>query len=286
MKKSVLKILALALVAVMAVSALAACGGSSSGGSSAGTEDTGSAAAPADETAAAAPLTINEGQLIMATNAYFPPYEYYEGEEIVGIDAEIAAAVADRLGLELVIEDIEFDSIIAGIQTGKYDIGLAGMTVTEDRLQSVNFSTPYATGIQSIIVAEGSPITNLDDLLEGDYIVGVQSGTTGDIYMSSSPEDGGVGEDRVDRYSKGNDAVLALMQGKVDAVVIDNQPAIAFVDANEGLMILETPYTVEDYAMAIAKENTALLDQVNAILAELQADGTLQEIIDRYIVAE
>ena len=281
MKKSVLKILALALVAVMAVSALAACGGSSSGGSSAGTEDTGSAAAPADETAAAAPLTINEGQLIMATNAYFPPYEYYEGEEIVGIDAEIAAAVAERLGLELVIEDIEFDSIIAGIQTGKYDIGLAGMTVTEDRLQSVNFSTPYATGIQSIIVPEGSPITNLDDLLEGDYIVGVQSGTTGDIYMTDD-----VGEERVDRYSKGNDAVLALMQGKVDAVVIDNQPAIAFVAANEGLMILETPYTVEDYAMAIAKENTALLEQVNAILAELEADGTLQSIIDSYITAE
>ena len=281
MKKSVLKILALALVAVMAVSALAACGGSSSGGSSAGTEDTGSAAAPADETSEAAPLTINEGQLIMATNAYFPPYEYYEGEEIVGIDAEIAAAVADRLGLELVIEDIEFDSIIAGIQTGKYDIGLAGMTVTEDRLQSVNFSTPYATGIQSIIVPEGSPITNLDDLLEGDYIVGVQSGTTGDIYMTDD-----VGEERVDRYSKGNDAVLALMQGKVDAVVIDNQPAIAFVAANEGLMILETPYTVEDYAMAIAKENTALLEQVNAILAELEADGTLQSIIDSYITAE
>ena len=281
MKKSVLKILALALVAVMAVSALAACGGSSSGGSSAGTEDTGSAAAPADETAAAAPLTINEGQLIMATNAYFPPYEYYEGEEIVGIDAEIAAAVAERLGLELVIEDIEFDSIIAGIQTGKYDIGLAGMTVTEDRLQSVNFSTPYATGIQSIIVPEGSPITNLDDLLEGDYIVGVQSGTTGDIYMTDD-----VGEERVDRDSKGTDAVLALMQGKVDAVVIDNQPAIAFVAANEGLMILETPYTVEDYAMAIAKENTALLEQVNAILAELEADGTLQSIIDSYITAE
>ncbi|MBR0106280.1 MAG: amino acid ABC transporter substrate-binding protein [Lachnospiraceae bacterium] len=281
MKKSVLKILALALVAVMAVSALAACGGSSSGGSSAGTEDTGSAAAPADETAEAAPLTINEGQLIMATNAYFPPYEYYDGEEIVGIDAEIAAAVAERLGLELVIEDIEFDSIIAGIQTGKYDIGLAGMTVTEDRLQSVNFSTPYATGIQSIIVPEGSPITNLDDLLEGDYIVGVQSGTTGDIYMTDD-----VGEERVDRYSKGNDAVLALMQGKVDAVVIDNQPAIAFVAANEGLMILETPYTVEDYAMAIAKENTALLEQVNAILAELEADGTLQSIIDSYITAE
>ena len=279
-----MKILALALAALLAVSALAACGGSSDSSSDA--EPASAETGAADDAAEAGSLTINEGQLIMATNAYFPPYEYYDGEEIVGIDAEIAAAVAERMGLELVIEDIEFDSIIAGVQTGKYDIGLAGMTVTEDRLESVNFSTPYATGIQSIIVAEGSPITSIDDLLEGDYIVGVQSGTTGDIYMSSSPEDGGVGEDRVDRYSKGNDAVLALMQGKVDAVVIDNQPALAFVDANEGLTILETPYTVEDYAMAIAKENTALLEQVNAILAELEEDGTLQEIIDRYITAE
>ena len=264
MKK--MKILALVMAAALAVSALAACGGSSDSSADA---DANAETAAADEGAEAGSLTINEGQLIMATNAYFPPYEYYDGEEIVGIDAEIAAAVAERLGLELVIEDIEFDSIIAGVQTGKYDIGLAGMTVTEDRLESVNFSTPYATGIQSIIVAEGSPITSIDDLLEGDYIVGVQSGTTGDIYMSSSPEDGGVGEDRVDRYSKGNDAVLALMQGKVDAVVIDNEPAKAFVEANEGLVILETPYTVEDYAMAIAKDNTALLEQVNAILAEL-----------------
>ena len=279
-----MKILALALAALLAVSALAACGGSSDSSSDA--EPASAETGAADDAAEAGSLTINEGQLIMATNAYFPPYEYYDGEEIVGIDAEIAAAVAERMGLELVIEDIEFDSIIAGVQTGKYDIGLAGMTVTEDRLESVNFSTPYATGIQSIIVAEGSPITSIDDLLEGDYIVGVQSGTTGDIYMSSSPEDGGVGEDRVDRYSKGNDAVLALMQGKVDAVVIDNEPAKAFVEANEGLVILETPYTVEDYAMAIAKENTALLEQVNAILAELEEDGTLQEIIDRYITAE
>ena len=279
-----MKILALALAALLAVSALAACGGSSDSSSDA--EPASAETGAADDAAEAGSLTINEGQLIMATNAYFPPYEYYDGEEIVGIDAEIAAAVAERMGLELVIEDIEFDSIIAGVQTGKYDIGLAGMTVTEDRLESVNFSTPYATGIQSIIVAEGSPITSIDDLLEGDYIVGVQSGTTGDIYMSSSPEDGGVGEDRVDRYSKGNDAVLALMQGKVDAVVIDNEPAKAFVEANEGLVILETPYTIEDYAMAIAKENTALLEQVNAILAELEEDGTLQEIIDRYITAE
>ena len=175
--------------------------------------------------------TIEAGKLIMATNAYFQPYEYHEGDAIVGIDPEIAKAVADKLGLELVIEDVEFDSIIAGVQAGKYDIGCAGMTVTEDRLKSVNFSTPYATGVQSVIVVEGSEITDVDKLLAGNYKVGVQTGTTGDIYMSSSVEDGGVGEDRVERFAKGNDAVIALQSGKIDAVVIDNEPAKAFVAA-------------------------------------------------------
>ena len=172
--------------------------------------------------------TVQEGKLIMATNAYFPPYEYYEGENVTGIDVEIAAAVAGKLGLELVIEDIEFDSIIAGVQAGKYDIGCAGMTVTEDRLKSVNFSTPYATGIQSVIVTEDSKITSLDDLLGGTYKVGVQSGTTGDIYMTDE-----VGEDRIERFAKGNDAVIALQSGKIDAVVIDNEPAKAFVAASK-----------------------------------------------------
>lgn len=232
-------------------------------------------------------LTVEDGKLIMATNAFFPPYEYHDdGDNITGIDVEIAQAVADKLGLELVIEDVEFDSIIAGVQSGKYDIGCAGMTITEDRLQSVNFSTPYATGIQSVIVAEDSDITDIDSLLAGDYIVGVQSGTTGDIYMSSSVEDGGVGEDRVDRYSKGNDAVVALMNGKVDAVVIDNQPALSFVAANEGLKILDTPYAEEEYAMAINKDNEELLNQINAALAELEADGTISSIIEKYIPAE
>ncbi|WP_051688892.1 transporter substrate-binding domain-containing protein [Butyrivibrio sp. AE2032] len=170
--------------------------------------------------------TIESGKLIMATNAFFPPYEYYEGDQVVGIDPEIAKAVADKLGLELVIEDVEFDSIIAGVQAGKYDIGCAGMTVTEDRLKSVNFSTPYATGIQSIIVMEDSEITDLDKLLDGSYKVGVQSGTTGDIYMTDD-----VGEDRIERFAKGNDAVIALQSGKIDAVVIDNEPAKAFVAA-------------------------------------------------------
>ena len=226
-------------------------------------------------------MTINEGKLVMATNAFFPPYEYYDGNDIVGIDAEIAGEVASRLGLELEIQDVEFDSIIAGIQSGKYDIGCAGMTVTEERLQSVNFTTPYATGIQSIIVAEGSEITDLDVLLDGDYVIGVQQGTTGDIYMSDE-----VGEDRVDRYNKGADAVLALINGNVDAVVIDNQPAQAFVAANEGLTILDTPYAVEDYAMAINKENEERLAEVNRVLGEMQADGTIDAIIEKYIPSE
>ena len=188
--------------------------------------------ADASVDSAAAFTTVESGKLIMATNAFFPPYEYYEGEKIVGIDVEIATAVADKLGLELVIEDVEFDSIIAGVQSGKYDIGCAGMTVTEDRLKSVNFSTPYATGIQSIIVAADSEITDIDTLVNGDYKVGVQSGTTGDIYMSAPVEEGGVGEERIERFAKGNDAVIALTTGKISAVVIDNEPAKAFVAAN------------------------------------------------------
>ena len=220
-------------------------------------------------------------KLTMATNAYFPPYEYYEGEDIVGIDAEIAQAVADKLGLELVIEDTEFDSIIVGVQSGKYDIGCAGMTITDERLQSVNFTQPYATGIQSVIVPEDSEITDVDTLLAGDYIVGVQTGTTGDIYMTDD-----IGEARVDRYQKGNDAIVALTSGKVDAVVIDNEPAKAFVAANEGLKILDTAYAEEEYAMCLNKDNEELLNAINQALDELEKDGTIDAIVAKYIPAE
>ena len=226
--------------------------------------------------------TVNAGKLTMATNATFPPYEFHEGEKIVGIDAEIAKAVADKLGLELVIEDVEFDSIIAGVQSGKYDIGCAGMTVTEDRLKSVNFSTSYATGIQSIIVKEGSEIKTIADLVKGKYKVGVQSGTTGDIYMSDA-ENGGVGEDRIDRFKNGNDAVIALLAGKIDAICIDNEPAKAYVEANKGLSILSTPFTEEKYAIAISKDNEALLTAINNALDELTKDGTIAKIIEKYI---
>jgi len=155
--------------------------------------------------------------------------------------------------------------------------------VTEERLESVNFSTSYATGVQVIIVAADSPITTIDDLYtEGaDYQIAVQQDTTGDIYATDD-----FGEDRVQRYNKGADAVLALTSGRADCVIIDNEPAKSFVAANEGLVILDTEYAVEDYAICIAKENTDLLDQINAALAELTEDGTVQSIVNKYIPAE
>lgn len=173
-------------------------------------------------------------ELIMATNANFPPYEYYENDQVVGIDAEMAAAIADYLDMKLTIVDTEFGSIIGGVQTGKYDMGMAGMTITEDRLESVNFTDSYATGVQVVIVPEDSPITDLDVLLdpEAGYKVGVQQDTTGDIYMSDTAENGGVGEDRVVRYKAGADAIQALITGKVDCVVIDQEPAKNFVETN------------------------------------------------------
>lgn len=220
--------------------------------------------------------TVNDGMLIMATNAYFPPYEYYEGDQITGIDAEIAAAIADKLGLELKIEDMEFDSILIAVPQGKADIGIAGMTVTDERKQSVNFTDSYATGIQSVIVKEDSDIASVADL-EGKKI-GVQLATTGDIYAKED-----YGEENVEEYNKGADAVMALTQGKVDAVIIDNQPALSFVDSTDGLKILDTEYAIEDYAIAVSKENQALCDAINGALAELKEDGTIQTILDKYI---
>ena len=218
--------------------------------------------------------------LTMGTNASFPPYEYYEAETIVGMDAEIAAAIAEKLGMELVIEDMDFNAILPAITSGKIDMGMAGMTVTEERLQSVNFSVSYATGIQAIIVKEDSAIASVDDLYaEGaQYIIGVQEATTGDIYCTDD-----FGEARVQKFKVGADAVEALKTGKVDCVIIDNQPAIAYVAANEGLKILESTYALEDYAIAVALENTELLDKINAALEELIEDGTVAAIVEKYI---
>ena len=277
-----LKTIASLVLVLCVVFAFAACAPQASD-EPAASESPAATEAPADESAEASePAEETDavgGTLKMATNAQFPPYEFYEGQEIVGIDAEIAKLIADKLGMELVIEDMEFDSVLLAVPSGKVDIGMAGLTVDETRLVSMDFSTPYATGKQVIIVPEGSEIASPDDL-KGKKI-GVQLSTTGDIYCSDE-----FGEEAMDRYSKGADAVVALTQGKVDAVVIDNEPAKVFVAENEGLKILETEYAVEDYAIAIAKGNTSLLNKINAALAELTASGDIQTIIDKYISAQ
>lgn len=224
--------------------------------------------------------TVTEGKLTMATNAYFPPYEYYDGDTIVGIDAEIAAAIAEKLGLELVINDMEFNSIITAVESGAADVGVAGITVTEDRLESVNFTSSYANGVQTIIVKEDSPIKTVDDLYaEGaSYKIGVQLTTTGDTYATED-----FGENNVVRYSNGNEAVLGLLGGDVDCVIIDNEPAKALANENEGLVILDTAYADEDYAICVSKENDALLESINVAIDELTADGTIDDIIAKYI---
>lgn len=247
------------------------------------TEETADDAAAADtegETAEAGEVTtVTEGILTMGTNAAFPPYEYYEGDTVVGIDAEIAQAIAEKLGLSLEIVDMDFNSIITAVQSGKVDVGIAGMTVDPERLENVDFTDSYATGVQVVIVTEDSDIASVDDL-EGK-LIGTQEGTTGWSYCSED-----YGDDMVIPYTNGATAVQALLDGKVDCVVIDQQPALSFVEANEGLKILETEYAVEDYAIAVSKDNTALRDAINTALNELIEDGTVQGILDKYITAE
>lgn len=291
--KNFKSIIALLLVVVMAF-ALCACGSSNTSDKA---DDAASDAASdtaadkdtakddsADDTASdeagdAGFTTAVEGKLIMSTNATFPPYEMTDDNgNIVGIDAEIAAAIAEKLGLELQIDDMDFDAALLAAQNGKSDVVLAGVTVNEERLAVMNFSDSYATGIQSVIVKEGSEVT-LDNL--GDYLIGTQRGTTGNIYCTDD-----YGEDHVVAYDDGITAVQALVNGQVDAVVIDNAPAKAYVEANPGLVILDTEYAVEDYAIGISKDNEGLLAAVNAALEELIADGTIQSIIDKYITAE
>ncbi len=260
------KFIAIALAAVMSMAVLTGCGSS-------GSSDT----EPATESASASGVqTVQEGVLTMGTNAYFPPYEYYEGSEIVGIDAEIAQEIADRLGLELSIQDMEFDSIITAVQTGKVDMGLAGMTVTEDRKKNVNFTDSYVTdSVQAIVVPEGSDIQGPEDLT--GKTIGVQLSTTGDELASAE-----FGSDHVEKYNKGNDAILALKTNKVDAVIIDGATAQSYAASTEGLVVLDTAYSQEEYAACINKENTELLEKVNAALAEMKEDGTIDAIKEKY----
>ena len=276
------KFLALVLAALM-VFAFVACNGTGKDNNGASDASNASNASNTSDTSD----TTEKATLVMATNAAFPPYEFKEGDSFAGIDVEIAGKIAEKLGMTLEIKDVEFGSIVGGVQTGKFDIGMAGMTVTDERLKSVNFSDSYATGIQVVIVKADSAIKSLDDLKgDGSMKFGVQQDTTGDIYASDTVENGGYGKDNVVRYKTGADAVQALKTGKVDAVIIDNEPAKSFVSANEGLSILDGSWVEENYAIAIAKESTELLEKVNGALKELIADGTVKAIIDKYIPAE
>ena len=265
MKKFSIAMLSMVLAGSML---LTGCGGSKTADSSSDAQDSTTS------------TSADGGTLRMGTNATFPPYEFVGDDgNVQGIDADIAAAIADKLGMKLEITDMEFDSLIPALQSDTIDVALAGMTVTPDRQENVDFSDSYAKGVQVIIVKDGSDIASPDDL-EGKNI-GVQTGTTGDIYCTDD-----YGQENVKQFNNGPLAVAALMNGQIDCVVIDQEPAKNYVAANSGLKILDTAYADEDYAIAIKKGNTELLDKVNGALKELQDDGTVQSIVDKYISAD
>lgn len=281
-----MKKLSAMLMAGAMMMSLAACGSSASSASSeavsseAASSEVASSAASSEAASAAELTTVTPGKLTMSTNAAFPPYESTDDNgNFVGIDIDVAAAIAEKLGLELQVDDMDFDAALLAAQNGKSDLVMAGVTVTEDRQLVMDFSDSYATGIQSIIVKEDSDVATPDDL--ADKMIGTQRGTTGYIYCSDD-----FGDEHVTPYDNGLTAVQALVNGQVDAVVIDNAPAKEFVAANPGLKILDTAYAEEDYAIGVAKGNTAMLDAINGALEELKNDGTLQAIIDKYIKAE
>ncbi len=253
------KVLALILACLMLATMLSACGG----------KDV---------------QLVEKGKLIMSTNAAFPPYEMTTDDGgFAGIDVEIAQAIADKLDLDLVIDDMDFDAALLAVQQGKSDIVMAGVSVTEKRQMVMEFSDSYATGIQVVIVKEGSDVT-MDNL--GEKKIGTQRGTTGYLYASDTPENGGYGEDHVTAYDNGASAVQALLNGQVDCVIIDKAPAMEYVKANSGLTLLDGNWVEEQYAIGFGKGNTELRDQVNEVLKELKEDGTIQRIIDKYITAD
>ena len=279
--KQMKKVLCLALGLAMSLSLLAAC----SGGGSASPSPSASAPAPSASAPAESGLTtVEAGKLHMSTNAAFPPYEMVKDDgTFEGIDVEVAGAIAQKLGLELVVDDMGFDAALLAAQNGQSDIVMAGVSVTPDRQEVMDFSDSYATGIQVVIVKEGSDVT-MDNLSE--KMIGCQKATTGYLYASDTPENGGYGEDHVNGYDSGALAVQALLNGQIDAVIIDDAPAQEFVKANEGLKILETPWITEDYCAAVDEGNEALLNAINNALVEMIEDGTVQEILDKYITAE
>ena len=281
---------AAAMLAMAMMASLAACGGSAEETTAATTT------AAAAETEAEAEEAVTEaeteaetegeateaagGVIVMGTNAEFEPWEYHDGDAIVGIDPEIAQAIADHLGMELQIEDMAFDAIIPSVVSGKCDFAMAGMTVTEERKVSVDFTDTYAeSSLVLLVQADNTEITGPDSL--ADHKVGAQTGTTGDLTATEL-----VGDGNVERYNSFFEAVQSLKQGKIDAVLLDSAPAKVFLSQNEDLKQAGDAMNKEEYAIAVQKGNTELLDQINGAIDELQADGTIDEIMNKYIPAE
>ncbi len=261
------KYLALVLAVIMALSMLAGCTPTTN-----------------NENNEGGLKTVTAGKLTMSTNAAFPPYEMTTDDGgFEGIDIEIAEAIAKELGLELVVQDMGFTAALEAAQNGKTDMVMAGVSVTPEREENMCFSNSYATGVQVVIVKEGSDVT-MDNL--GEKRIGTQMGTTGYLYASDTPENGGYGEDHVTPYENGMTAVQALLNGQVDCVIIDSAPAQEFVKVNAGLTILDGAWVEEQYAIGFAKNNTQLQKAVNDALAKLIENGTVQGIVDKYIKAE
>lgn len=212
-------------------------------------------------------------RLRMVTNATFPPYESIQNGQIVGIDPDVIREFCRRNDMELVMENMEFGALIAAVQSGKADLAASGITVTEDRLKKIDFTIPYASAHQMVIVRKNSGIVSPDDL-RGRKI-GVQEGTTGDIYVKENYSE-------PDRYKDAATLVQALHFQKVDAVVLDHEPSQIFVQKNPALQLLSVPLVTENYAFAVNKSRPELLKKLNQTLEDMKRDGTLQEIIARH----
>ena len=275
--KKIKKMALIGLTCMTMLFGLAACGEKKDTGVTAGGADTDSVQAGGAEAG---------GQIVFGTNAEFPPFEFVGGQGVIGqydgIDMAIAKQIGTDIGKEATINNMEFDSLLLALQNGQVDAVIAGMTVTDERKKNVDFTESYAKAVQVVIVKEDSDIKSIDDISSKNKI-GVQQGTTGDIYASDTVENGGYGEDAVTKYNSGPDAVQALLSDKVDCVIIDNEPAKAYVAANQGLKILDSSFADEEYAICVKKGNSQLKDDINKALKELKDDGTIDKIVSKYI---
>ncbi|MDO5047169.1 MAG: ABC transporter substrate-binding protein/permease [Anaerococcus sp.] len=219
---------------------------------------------------------VDDGVIDLGTSADFPPYEYYEKDEIVGIDPDIVKAIGEYLGVEVKLHDMDFNNIIASIQSGKIDGGAAGFTVTEERKKSVNFTDTFAKTSQVVLVKKDSDIKDIEDLADSKKI-GTQLGSIGHTLATDD-----FGEDYVQAFIKVPDAILSLQSGKIDAVIVDKQIAQSYADSSKDLDLLDSTYLEEEYAIAVNKENPLLLEKLNEAIGALKEDGTIDQIMAKY----